>query len=1068
MNFAFKRFRIPAACQLVLALFCWALTVRAEPSNTIRGQDYLFKMWGTNEGLPVNSITDIAQTPEGYIWAGTLLSGLLRFDGERFVAYHYRNTPEFPLIGLQRLLVDRTGRLWISSFGRLVIWTPEGFNIVGENVGRLASLLYSAADSVVFSLEDGRLLQGRLAGGRWQWKHYPVFEESTAPARICGDARGRIWYLRSPEQLAVWEDGVWRTLEPVPGLGKQKILSLASDRDGDVWVGTDRALMKWTADRFVDMTPADAGPAVPMIRIVPTAGGLWVESPGRLRRFEGGKWIRESKDWPVRYSEKAFRFRRGDNSGGLWMANDELGLIHVLQDGSRKLITANNGLPSNAIRDIYPDREGNIWIGFLRGGLMQLRQRLFRVIGRSEGLSETLVNSVCVDAEGTVWIGTAGRTVSQFKAGVCTNFSLPVPENANDAVVTVDAMNRVWAGCKGGGLLRFTDGQFRTVIGPEKLPGPVRLLQPSRDGRLWVGTLDSIWIVEGDNIREVYVPKDFSGRPSGLAESADGTIWAGTFDGMLLRWNGEKFVSIEPPDHGALGRLWAFCPAPDGSLWMGTYAGGLLRWRDGKFLRLTTANGLRSDFVVEVQRDETGGLWLVTGAGVERIHARDLKRFEQGEISTVPVSRYGRADGLNDIGGSVEFQPNSWRGGDGRLWFAMGNSVASVRPSGVRPNRSPPVVVIEELLANQVRVWPKINARIEAVSPLNSKSRVPQAIPSVTIAPGQHDLEFYFTGLNFRAPRLQRFKYRLEGHDDQWHDGGDTRTARYHSPPPGSYVFHVKAANSDDRWTDVGARLGVVILPFFYETVWFRSAVALVVVTVPAVLVWFSVRRRMRRRLEVVAHQREMERDRARIAKDMHDEIGSKLTRISYLSELAMQNDTMDGALGPQIGTIAETSRDLLKSLDEIVWAVNPRNDTLEHLVAYLGQYAIDYFLNTRVECSLELPSQPPHHVLSSETRHNLFLAFEECLTNVLKHAKARHVRIEMRLATSGFEISVEDDGQGLVSARAGKPEADAGADGLRNIRQRLADIGGGCEVDSKPGSGTMVRLRVPLKPSGK
>jgi len=1026
------------------------------------------KMWGTNEGLPVNSITDIAQTPEGYIWAGTLLSGLLRFDGERFVAYHYRNTPEFPLIGLQRLQVDRTGTLWISSFGRLVTWTPNGFKIVADNVGRVESLLYSKEGAVIFSLDDGRLLEGRLAGDKWQWKHYPVFQETTAPAQICGDRSGRIWYLRSPAQLAVWEAGGWRTLEPAPGLEGQKILSLASDREGDVWVGTDRALMKWTNDRFADMTPAGEGGAAPMIRIMPTAGGLWVESPGLLRRFEDGKWTRESRDWPAMYSEKSFRFRRGDNNGGLWMANDELGLIHVLQDGSRKLIASGNGLPSNAIRDIYPDREGNIWIGFVRGGLMQLRQRLFRVIGRNEGLSEPLVNSVCVDAEGSVWIGTAGRTVSQFKDGVCKNYSLPVPENANDTVVTVDSMNRVWVGCNGGGLLRFSDGQFRTVIGPDKLPGPVRLLQPSRDGRLWVGTLNSIWIVEGHEIREVYVPKNFNGRPAALAESSDGTIWAGTFDGMLHRWSDEKFVPIEPPDLASLGRLWAICPVSDGSLWMGTYAGGLLRWRDGKFLRLTTANGLRSDFVVAVQVDETGGLWLVTGAGVERIHARDLQRFEQGEISTVPVSRYGRSDGLSDIGGSVEFQPNSWRGGDGRLWFAMGNSVASVRPAAVRPNRVPPVVVIEELLANQVRIWPGKSARIGAVSPLPSRLKDLQLVPTVTIGPGQHDLEFYFTGLNFRAPRLQRFKYRLEGYEDQWHEAGDIRTARYHSPPPGSYVLHVKAANSDDRWTDVGAKLGVVILPFFYETVWFRALVALVAVTVPAGLVWFSVRRRMRRRLDVVARQREMERDRARIAKDMHDEIGSKLTRISYISELAMQSKTMDGRLGPQIGTIAETSRDLLKSLDEIVWAVNPRNDTLEHLVAYLGQYAIDYLHNTRVECSLELPSRLPHHMLSSEARHNLFLAFEECLANVLKHARARHVRIEMRLANGGFEITVEDDGRGLPAAREGKPEGDPGADGLRNIRQRLADIGGGCEIDSLSGSGTMVRLRIPLKPSGK
>ncbi len=512
--------------------------------------------------------------------------------------------------------------------------------------------------------------------------------------------------------------------------------------------------------------------------------------------------------------------------------------------------------------------------------------------------------------------------------------------------------------------------------------------------------------------------------------------------------------------------LWSLCAAPDGGLWIGTSEGGLLRFKDGKFQRLTTRNGLRSDFIVQTLLDRAGNLWLVTGAGVEQIGAPALARFERGEISTLPVSQYGRSDGLVDLGGSVEFQPNCWRGRNGRLWFAMGSSVAGIRPDEVRVNPIRPTVVIEELRVNQARGWPSNATIVFAIPPIAAPGNDANVIPRVNIAPGHHELEFHFTGLSFRAPRLVKFKYQLAGFETEWHEAGDERWARYHSPPPGKYVFRVMAANSDDVWNERCAELAVELKPFFYQTAWFQwlaggsSAAAL------ALGVWFASRRRMQRRLEQLAHQRELERDRARIAKDMHDEIGAKLTRISYMSELAKQNDSAPERMTTQIDAIAETSRDLLLSLDEIVWAVNPRNDTLEHLAAYLGHYANEYFQNTTVDCTIAMPPHLPHQAITSEVRHNLYLAFEESLTNVLKHAAAQRVRIEMRLLPLTFEIIIADDGKGLArSGGRGEPVSEPDADGLRNMRQRLADIGGNCKIESDLGQGTTIRLTIPLKP---
>ena len=204
-----------------------------------------------------------------------------------------------------------------------------------------------------------------------------------------------------------------------------------------------------------------------------------------------------------------------------------------------------------------------------------------------------------------------------------------------------------------------------------------------------------------------------------------------------------------------------------------------------------------------------------------------------------------------------------------------------------------------------------------------------------------------------------------------------------------------------------------------------------------------------------------------RIARDMHDEMGSKLTKISFLSEHIQMGTETAGPLGAKIRSIAQASRDLLQTMDEIVWVVNPHNDTLENLIAYVSHYAVEYFQNTSVECELGLPRELPHHPLSSEARHNLFLAFQEALNNVLKHSGASKARVEASINGLACKIKITDNGGGFEASAlpgpGGQTRAAGGGDGLKNMRQRMTTIGGDCTVASQPGGGTTVTLRLPL-----
>jgi signal transduction histidine kinase len=353
-------------------------------------------------------------------------------------------------------------------------------------------------------------------------------------------------------------------------------------------------------------------------------------------------------------------------------------------------------------------------------------------------------------------------------------------------------------------------------------------------------------------------------------------------------------------------------------------------------------------------------------------------------------------------------------------------------------------VIIEQML---------VNGKPQAV-PVDAETAQP-----IRLGPGLRSLDFSFTALNFTAPEKTRFWQKLEGFDADWVRNDGTRKAHYGQLPPRRYRFRVSASQTEDTSKASEASLSFIIVPPLWREPWMLALFGVVLVAA----IWAAVRavalRRLRVQLRLSEQRRGMERERSRIARDMHDEIGSKLTRISFLSEMARNAGAEAPDVMPPIEGIANTSRELLKALDEIVWAVNPRNDNLEHLAGYLEQYAREYFSMTSVECELTLPPRLPAVPLSAELRHNIFLAFQEALTNSLKHGQPSRIRIHMGLEPGAFEIRVEDDGRGFAAAS----DKAIGQDGLHNMRERLRAAGGMCEVVSAPGQGTRVLFRFPL-----
>jgi signal transduction histidine kinase len=257
-------------------------------------------------------------------------------------------------------------------------------------------------------------------------------------------------------------------------------------------------------------------------------------------------------------------------------------------------------------------------------------------------------------------------------------------------------------------------------------------------------------------------------------------------------------------------------------------------------------------------------------------------------------------------------------------------------------------------------------------------------------------------------------------------------------------------------WNYTGATLAFAVVPFFYQTLLFKLLMLLAFTLVVVVAARYVSFRRLRNRLRVLEQQSALYKERARIARDLHDDLGHGLTQIVLLSDLNAHDQVPAEELDGQLRQIAVTAKQGVKSLDETVWAINPRNDTLPDLIDYVGNFVVQSLRAAGLKCELDLPEQPPTLQVPSEVRHALFLVVKEAMNNVIRHAQANRVRLSITIANNAVALVIADDGRGGCPTNG---NGHAGQDGLRNMQQRMQDIGGDFSLDSAPGMGTRISL---------
>jgi signal transduction histidine kinase/ligand-binding sensor domain-containing protein len=1046
---------------LVLGLLAMAAAWLSSPGGAW-ADAFQTEVWTAENGLPDSSVTALAQTPDGYLWVGTY-NGLLRFDGLNFETFDPENTPALGHARIRSLVLDKRGTLWINTFdGSLT--SLQGGRFAREWTCKIPndrenSLEVSSSNAVAFVLDRGDHFQKSLdapPGEGWEQLAFPSHNVTALPY---GNGQCVVWFKGPGIHLWRLAGDHFQAVPEAARLAGTVIKCVTPDARGRLWVGTDQELGLIDGTNVVDLAPANGEAQLDVCLIhLGDDGGAWVVANNRVRKLAGGRWVAEAeamRNLLGLYANVSGIF--DDHRGGIWLFDYARGLFHADAGGAVWRFNGGEGFNNERVTDVIQDREGNLWAGFELGGLVRIRASRFQSLVPAAPVAG-LVRTVCEDGNGVVWVGSQGGGLGRWQNSVYTNLVLPGDSPDGSAVsVCPDQSGRLWVSGGKEDLYLYAQGKLERIL---PVVHSVKALLADREGRVWAGGRDGLFFWGGRGEMQFKLLEGIGLRGvRALAEDRQGTIWCGGDDGILYSITGanNNVEAFRPSDSLESYGIWSLLAEPNGTVWAGTFRGGLLRFKDGKFTRYNKAQGLPDNIISQILMDEAGNLWLGSHQGIFRVEKSQLLSVAEGEQKKLVCMVFGRADGLPSLECSGGYQPSAWRMRDGRLCFATTKGVVSVRPEEVTPNPLPPKIVIDAVLVDGVEQWPKPpespGGRAGAGVRELAGGLTNGLFASLEIPPGRGQLEFRYAGLSLVSPERVQYRYQLVGEDRDWVEAGSRRFATYGALPSGKYCFEVTACNSDGIWGVAAARLQIKILPYFYETWWFQGLAAAGVIGLVFGLARFRFNLKLRRKTEELERRNALERERARIAKDIHDDLGSSLTLIAVMGDLAHQDKDSD-----RVTKMSVTAREAIKSLDEIVWAVNPRNDSLAHLVEYVCGYGVDYLTAARIRCRVDVPDEVPAQDLSSQIRYNIFLVVKEALQNIVKHARAEEVRQCVSVTPERLKIVISDNGRGFAAA----PE-DALADGLRNMRQRMSDIGGSLTISSAVGSGTEITLEFPF-----
>lgn len=1035
---------------VVLGLI-WGMAVAALGVEKPRriGDEFTISRYGREEGMPEVAVQALGQSSDGFIWCLTQ-SHFLRFDGVGFQSHAGMEDEAmwkpYPML-FSGWLADDGGGVWIFGRRGAARWSETGWR--------------------------------RLDGGE-AWR--PVI----AMMPVSGGFH------------AVTADGVWRVEEDRWAAGPKemkppkgmRIASAVADGRGDVLLGGNLGIHRFDGQGYVLLaSAAETGSVSRLVR--GDENEWWACGTKGLSHGTASGVERVHTPFP---GEQATAMMV--DGGHVWVGT-KTGLFR-LREGTWSHLTSKEVAASLEVISLYQDREKHVWVG-TADGLLCLRPKWVDVLVSRNREGKQPVSSLSVDTQGSLWAGSVADGLMRVNEAELTSTELRgLPDGVGVSSLASATDGGLWVGTLGGGLMhRAADGatlSFSEKVGSAEQANEVSALWES-ERLLWVGTRRGLFSLKlparEPYLEPVLMRTDtaqlavFSNRVTAL--TGDGA------DGVLAGYDGLWAVRHDSdPEKSGFGYGWGLSPNvrvffrdSKGRLWAGTSHGlGLLAeesWvrvmhENGLFVedsaerararrewelqgkrmlwrKVTASSGLANEDVRQIVEDLHGRLWLGTRKGVQVFGRDDLVAAAEGRSAFAEGRLIGLAEGMASEECTLNSSLGAVMDAAGILHFATTDGVVRVDPARILTPERPPLVFIERVVAGEDFIYER-----PEVSPLGLSQSTVRADREIMLSTGSGDVSFEFSSPSYDAPSRMQFRWRLDGLDADWSPPSFDRRVTYPRLRHGAYRFRVMAG-WQGAWHEASTSFHFRIRPRWFELPGVQALAGLTAAGLVAIGIRAGERRRTARRIERLKRESALERERARISRDLHDEMGVGLTEIGLLGDLAALPDL--GKTSDLAAEISQRARGLVGSLDEIVWAINPANDHSLALGDYFSRYAQNLLQRAGIRCRLDVENHSLDAPIDAEGRHHLFLAFKEALNNVINHANASEVRIRIAEDASVLTVRVEDDGCGFASYRSeGSP------DGLRGMRERLAGIGGSCEIRSKPTEGTSIVFKLPLRKS--
>ena len=1043
------------------------------------------RIYTSADGLGSSFVDCIYRDSRSFMWFCTR-DGLSRFDGARFVTYQVGERDAPP--GIEAIRETRDGTYWIATTGGVYRFRPDRVSTPTAVEARLDAEFVSTDGGAFYEDRGGTLWlfanglsRLRTAGEKAFFEKFdlgipPVPKKPFYVIGMDETADGSLWVATSWGLVRRLSDS--RTiLYPFEIPFSAGNASLMADRNGRIWLTLKDQLLIINPEppgAFDNSPPFVRKSAAPTARFALKLGETapLPEKPGEIVQFSGADFIDKSP--VIRLFETS--------DGTVWLTGGSN--LLEFRDNVFRVHTRAEGLP-NELQRMGEDAAGNLWIGGF-AGLTRLDRRGLVTYGTADGAAAENFAAINEDADGALYFAASDFSLSRFDgsrlqtvrpslapdaATIWTSRYAFRASNGDWWLLTEDRLYRFAGVADFASLDRRAPSKIYTSADGLKSDGVFQIFESS-NGDLWVSTRGESGSVPGLSVlkkgaEKFYAFSETDGyppnkSPSSFAEDRRGNIWFGFYQGGLARYDGKNFEVFDEadgiPSRGLISDLHVDAR---GRLWLSSSIQGLLRIDDPgakspALVYITTGEGLASNNVRTLTEDRFGRIYAGTASGVDRLSP-----------DTGRVKHYSVNDGL-----AADFVVDSHADKHGNLWFATSSGVSRLIPVNDE-NPAPPQVYIGGL---------RIAGVEQPISQLGSgELRKPD------LAPTDNNFQIDFFGLDFRAGETLRYQYKLEGADADWSQPTEQRTVTLANLQPAEYRFLVRAVNSEGAASERPAIVSFEILPPVWARWWFILLAALLVSATIVLLYRYRISHlqavnralteanRAEEALRRSKEERlaELEEVRTRIATDLHDDIGASLTQIAILSEVARQQKNAPKTDGNRIERepltmIYDVSTELVGTMSDIVWAINPKKDHLEDLTLRMRRFASDVLSPKDIDFEMNAPEDETEISLGSALRRELFLIFKESINNIVKHSGATEVMIDFVFSEPEVFLTVRDNGRGFDLAKFTENATASlfadyrGGNGLLSMKRRAAELGGELEISSPPG-GTTVKLRLPL-----